>query len=100
MSTMNRSSAVVVLGGYGGTGAALALDACGDGEAPVLRIVVHGADPYEGTAAPVVSAIRQLASGGGPTPGLYLMGAILDPEATLVDLRACGVAVDVEEVAA
>ncbi|MBM3270656.1 MAG: saccharopine dehydrogenase NADP-binding domain-containing protein [Candidatus Sericytochromatia bacterium] len=78
------------------SGAALLMDARRAG-APLLSAAVWSADAYGVTAAPVVAAVRQLLAPSSRLPaGLSAMGRVLDPEATLDDLRSQGISVTVE----
>jgi saccharopine dehydrogenase (NAD+, L-lysine-forming) len=74
-------------------GVAVQCDAAGvrAGEPVALRVALGHQDAYELTAIPVVCMIEQLLDGSARSPGLHLMGQLVDPDRLLAECGAMGV---------
>lgn len=81
-------------------GVAVQCDAVGvrAGERVALRVALGHQDAYELTAIPVVCMIEQLLDGSARTPGLHLMGPLVDPDRLLAECGAMGVGVQAGEI--
>ena len=68
------------------------------GESVALRVALGHPDAYELTAIPVVCMIEQVLDGSARTPGLHLMGPLVDPVRLLAECSAMGVRVEAGEI--
>lgn len=74
-------------------GVSFVLDACGtkDGQPAKYRITAEHADAYMFTAIPIAAFVQQYLDGDISTPGLHLMGHIVDPVRLMKDMESMGI---------
>lgn len=74
-------------------GVSFVLDAAGtNGGSPVkLHIAAEHADAYMFTAIPIAAYVEQYLAGDIATPGLHLMGHIVDPARLMKDMASMGI---------
>jgi saccharopine dehydrogenase (NAD+, L-lysine-forming) len=77
-------------------GVVMRLDAQGekDGQPLSVSVVLRHPDPYEFTAIPVVACVRQYLDGLIASPGLWLMGEVVEPARLFHDMEEMGVSVE------
>jgi saccharopine dehydrogenase (NAD+, L-lysine-forming) len=79
-----------------GQGVSFVLTANGmkKGKHSAIRLLAQHDDAYQFTAIPIVACILQYLDGKFSTPGLWMMGHIVDSDRLLVDMQQMGVQIE------